>query len=401
MIAQAFAFGTTNYVFGLFQKPIAAEFGASFKELGVGMTLIMAASAVIGPFLGYALDRYSIRRGIMVAGAACMGVGFACMSLASSLWVLAFALGCLVGLGVPALGAHGTSKVVANWFIRGRGQALGICHTGTSAGGLLFPPLTALAIASVGWRGALLYLTAALFLIAIPLVWFVMVNRPEDLGLTADGDGEASVTGPAAIAGAGAHVGWTLRSLLHEWNFWIIALSIGLSGACMSSVVANLHPYATDLGIGSGSASLLMSCYATSGIAGKLMFGALADHIDVRYGMWLALGIVAIYLSVLLSHASYGPLAAASLAGGLGTGGILPLWGAMIGRCYGREAFGRVMGLMGPIMGPLLWSVFPLTGWIRDRTGNYDGAFVGFLAAITVAACLMACLRPPQREPGT
>jgi hypothetical protein len=73
----------------------------------------------------------------------------------------------------------------------------------------------------------------------------------------------------------------------------------------------------------------------------------------------------------------------------------------MIGRCYGRQAFGRVMGLMLPAMGPLMWTVFPFTGWARDRSGNYDLAFVVFLGALGLAAGLLTLLRPPQYEPGT
>jgi MFS family permease len=90
-----------------------------------------------------------------------------------------------------------------------------------------------------------------------------------------------------------------------------------------------------------------------------------------------------------------------SIVGGLSFGGFLPMWGALIGMCYGRESFGRVMGLMAPVMGPLNWLVFPLTGWVRDTTGSYDLAWVAFIGALALAALLLAFLRPPEREPGT
>jgi MFS family permease len=91
----------------------------------------------------------------------------------------------------------------------------------------------------------------------------------------------------------------------------------------------------------------------------------------------------------------------ASAVGGLALGGFLPVWGALIGVCYGRAAFGRVMGLMAPAMGPLNWAVFPFTGWIRDSTGSYDLAFAAFLVAIALAAGLLVFLHPPEREHGT
>ena len=59
------------------------------------------------------------------------------------------------------------------------------------------------------------------------------------------------------------------------------------------------------------------------------------------------------------------------------------------------------MGLMAPLMTPLIWIVFPFTGWVRDRTGTYDSAFHVFLGAIALAAAVLVLLRPPQHEPGT
>jgi sugar phosphate permease len=394
--AQAFAVGLTTYAFGLFQKPVAAEFDASFQEVGLGMALMLAVGAIAAPFLGRALDRRSIR-GIMVLGAALMAVGFVLMSIAPALWMLGLLFGCVVGPAMLALGPNGTAKIVANWFVRRRGQALGICAAGTSAGGFLAPPLIALAIEAFGWRGALICLALAVAVLAIPMVWLVIVNRPEDRGLAPDGDDAASQPAAGAVTTAAE---WTFGALLRERNFWLITMSAGLCFASVGSLIANLIPYATDLGIGDRSAALLVSCLSAAAIVGKLIFGAVADRFDTRLGMWIAIGLLALYLGVLLAHPGYGVLMGASIVGGLALGGFLPVWGALIGVCYGRAAFGRVMGLMAPVMGPLNWGVYPFTGWIRDRTGNYDLAFVTFLVAIALAAVLLFFLRAPEREPG-
>ncbi len=395
--AQAFAVGLTTYAFGLFQKPVAAEFDASFQEVGLGMTLMGVAGAIFAPFLGRALDRRSIR-GIMVLGGVLMAGGFALMSVAPALWMLGLLFGCVVSPGMLALGPNGSAKVVANWFVRRRGQALGICAAGTSAGGFLAPPLIAMAIEAFGWRGALACLALVVTLLAIPLVWLVIADRPEDRGLAPDGDDATSQPAGDAATPAAA---WTFGALLRERNFWLIAMSVGLCFATVGSLIVNLHPYATDLGIEDQRAALLLSCLSAAGIAGKLIFGAVADRFDTRLGMWIAIGVLALYIGVLLLHPGYGVLVVASAAGGLALGGFLPVWGALIGVCYGRAAFGRVMGLMAPAMGPLNWAVFPLTGWIRDKTGSYDAAFVAFLVAIALAAGLLVFLRLPERERGT
>jgi len=400
VVAQAFATGLTTYVFGLFQKPLATEFGASFQQVGLGMTLFSVGSSLFSPLLGVALDRYSIR-GIMAAGGGLMAVGFGLMSIAPTLGTLGILFGGLVSCGMLALGTSGSSKVVANWFIVSRGRALGIAAAGTSAGGLLAPPLIAAAIDSFGWRTALLCSACAIALIAVPLVWLVTVNRPEDLGLLADGQDPRCAADLPPAGAASVPADWTFGTLVRDRNFWVITLSVGICFAVVSSLLVNLHPYATDRGIGSQPAALLLSCISISGIGGKLLFGAMADRFEAQHAMWLAMGGVALFVVVLLVHPSYAVLAAGSTIGGLALGGLLPVWGALIGRCYGRQAFGRAMGLMNPVMGPLLWGVFPFTGWVRDRTGNYDFAFVVFLGFVGLAACLLALLRPPPSEPGT
>jgi sugar phosphate permease len=323
------------------------------------------------------------------------------MSFAPSLLSLGLLYGVFIGLGAATLGPLGASKVVANWFVQQRGRALGIASVGTSVGGFIAPPLLILAIEAFGWRGALLAMGAVAALLTVPLAWLVIVNRPEDRGLAPDGDAGGAEPAPGAGASAEPAAQWTLSGLLRERNFWVIGLSIGLCFATLASLLANLPRHAADLGIEKLSASFLLSALSVAGIAGKIGFGALADRVDKRLLMWIAIAMLALYYGALRLHIGYAGLLVMSVVGGLSFGGFLPMWGALIGMCYGRASFGRVMGLMAPIMGPVNWLVFPLTGWVRDTTGGYDLVWVAFLGALALAALLLGFLRPPEREPGT
>lgn len=399
IVCQAFAVGLTTYAFGLFQKPVAAEFHASFRQVGFGMTLLTATGSVAAPFFGVALDRYSIRA-IMMIGGLLMAVAYGLMSVTPALWMLGALVG-VVGVGMLVLGPNGCTKLVANWFVKYRGRALGLCAVGTSLGGVLAPPLLAVAIDRYGWRNALLYTAVVVALITVPLVRFVVVNRPEDVALAPDGaDDTPAVPVPTPFNTIAVNE-LTTGAVLRDPNFWIITVAIGVCFASISGVIVNLHPYATDLGISSGAAALLLSCLSVAGICGKLLFGAVADYFQAKHALWLTMVGMALFLGLLLLHPSYPVLLAGIAVCGMAPGGFQPVWGALIGRCYGRQSFGRVMGLMSPAMGPLLWVVFPFAGWVRDRTGNYDAAFAAFLAALAVGGGLLSLLRPPEREPGT
>jgi MFS family permease len=394
LLAQGLSVGATAYVVGQYIKPLAEEFGATRTQVMLGFALMMLAGGLGSPALGRALDRRSLRKA-MILGAAAMAAGFAAMSVMRWLPALLVPLILLVAPGSVLFGPLAASTAVARWFARLRGRALGIAAVGTSLGGLTLPLLNAWALVALGWRGALLVLAALIAGLGIPLVAWRMVDRPEELGLGPDGDEPL----PAPEAGHAAAPAWSLRGLLGHYPFWAIALGTGLPLAVVGSVLGNLHGYATDLGISDGRAALLLSGLSLGGVLGKLTFGALADRVDKRALLLLAQGILIVFLVLLLQHPGYPVLLAGTSAAGIALGGLLPVWGALLGDYYGRERYGQVMGLMAPLMLPPNL-VAPVAGtWAYDATGSYDVAFQVFIGVVALAGVLAARLRPPRVEP--
>jgi predicted MFS family arabinose efflux permease len=395
VLVQAFAVGFTQYAFPLFLKPVAEEFGASRSRVSLGYSGLSVAMAALGPFLGPALDRRSLRA-ILCAGALAMAAGFALIAATPELLLIGLVFAVVVGPGALAAGPLGASKLVANWFLRRRGLALGISATGTSIGGFLCPPLLTLAIARFGWRGAALAMAASLVGIAVPILALAVVGHPEERGLAPDGD--PPEPGDASRSAAAGHAQPGSLSLLRDRNFLAITLSIGSVFAILAGLLTNLHAYATDLGIAAERASLLFSTLSACGIVGKLGFGAIADRWSKRALVWGAMAMLALFLGVLLVRPGFRGLVLASGFAGLALGGFLPLWGALIGDCFGRESFGRVMGLMGPLMLPLNVGAIQLAPWCFDRTGSYDLALQVFLGWVAVGAAALGLVRLPARD---
>ena len=72
--------------------------------------------------------------------------------------------------------------------------------------------------------------------------------------------------------------------------------------------------------------------------------------------------------------------------------------GVVVGKTFGRERFGAVLGLMRPAMFPLQIAGVPFAGWIFDVTGRYDQAFQVFLGVYVVAALVAWFYRQPSFE---
>jgi MFS family permease len=159
--------------------------------------------------------------------------------------------------------------------------------------------------------------------------------------------------------------------------------------------------YASELEIEPTRAALLLSCYACAGIAGKLTYGLLADRFDKRLLLWSVSVVKGGAFFLFLWMLTVPTMMVAAVFFGLGAGGTLPLWNALIGSCFGRQAFGRVMGLMGLIVLPFVMVMAPLGGYVFDQTGSYVLAFQGTVALFPLAALATWLIRVPEREPGT
>ena len=69
------------------------------------------------------------------------------------------------------------------------------------------------------------------------------------------------------------------------------------------------------------------------------------------------------------------------------------------GACFGRRSFGRVMGLMSPMLLPIQILGVPFAGYVFDRFGSYDLAFTVFISMYVSAMLILALLRLPKQEP--
>ena len=395
-LAQGVSLGSTFYAYGAFLKPLTAEFGASRLAVTLGLTLLTLVQGAVAPFLGRALDRRS-PRAIMIAGLVTEAAGLAMLSQVFAFWQAGALFVTAIAIGSCLFGPLVAATLVARWFVRRRGQALGIAALGAALGGAAFPPLVTALIEALGWRGAVGAMGAGLLLLIGPFAW-ALVRQPEDVGVTPDGEPVAT---PASPGSAGAPIAFvTTGALVRDPNFWAITTAIGFAFCPVSALLAHLVPYATDIGISPRRAAIVMSGYALGGGVGRVLFCSLADRIDKRVVVWIAYGWLALCWSRLLGQPSFVALLVAVVAAGVAVGGITPLWGALTGATYGRAAFGRAMGLMNLLMLPFSIVGAPAAAYLFDRTGSYRLAFASFLGCFVLGAIAIAFLRLPAHEPG-
>jgi MFS family permease len=351
------------------------------------MTVGGAVGATIAPFMGRALDRYPIKR-IMLMGAVVLSIAFALLSRVTAIWQFYLVLGTFFAFGMSMMGGLATAKLVTNWFQARRGIALGIAAVGISLSGVVMPLVAAWLVYALGWRGGFLVYAIGTFVVVVPVVALFVVNRPEDMGLQPDGAASRPVVSDEAFD----DVSWTTRQILTSRNFWVIALPFAMSFSSLSAILTHLVPHATDIGIPLARAALLVSFAAGAGGLSRLVFGWLVDHVGPRPAVWASFGTQLAGLLVIMHNPGYAGLVAGAFVFGFGVGGVIPLHGAVTGLAFGRLSFGSALGLMRPAQFTVGLIGVPLAGWIFDTTGSYDLAWKFFCGVYVVASLLIAAL---------
>jgi sugar phosphate permease len=389
-VCTMLAIGATTYSFGLFVAPLSEEFGLSRADANGGFIFLLIGFAVWAPLVGRLMDRLPART-VMTVGAALFAVGFTLIALARSPLIMGLAVLGPVSLGTVACGALASNTLTARWFRARRGRAMGVLAIATSAGGFVVPPLTALLMTQLGWRGALGVLGVLVFVIASVCVGVLVRDRPTDLGLEFDGDSAAARGAASPVA----ERSWPIGALLRNANFWLIAWGTGILLAADQALLASMIPYGIDAGFGAQRAAWLVSCLTLSAIFGKLGIGMLADRIDKRRLFTAVAACNLAFLGVLLSAPGFVTLMFACCVIGLAIGGTYPLWMTMTADCFGSTSFGAVMGTMNFIVMPFSIASIRFIGEVFDRTGSYDLAFQVFIATAFVATALVWMVRLP------
>jgi sugar phosphate permease len=389
MLNQAAGPGTIIICFSLIAAPLHQTYGTNRGTLGLLMTLIYLVNGLISPWLGVAMDRYSIRR-FLIAGGLALGGGYVALSFATSIIFVFLVFGLLLATANAALGPLSYSTLLPRWFFKKRARAVGLTVAGYAAGGLLLPPLFAFLIEAFGWRDALRLYGVFVLVIMVPLIAWAIIDRPSECGLFPDGDDSAfrdvarvSVDPPSQTTG----------TVLRNPNFWIITLTIAIVLCGSGGLLSNMVPFAASRGFTAKQAALLLTCFSAGSLTSKLLYTFFGDRLNPRVGLAIGLFFFTLSSCLFLRGFSYPLLVVGNVLHGMGVGTALPLWSYLTARVFGTANVGRVFGLMNIVILPISLSMPPVMGAIFDRTGAYDNGFILYISLGVAAFLLLPNLR--------
>jgi len=397
-VCHAVNVGLMFYAWGVFLTPLAAHFGGR-AAVALGYTGVQVATALYGLVVGPIVDRRGARP-VETVGALLLGGGFLALSRVDSLPALYLVLAGPVALGSTCIGALPNNAAVARWFVRRRGQALGIATAGISAGGIVCAPLAQWLIERVGWRNAYAILGSGVVLIVLPVVLAFMRRDPADLGLLPDGEPYTRERGRASLREVERELAGSLApaAAVRHPSFALLALVFALTMAGLAGTLLYQIPLLLDRGMGPHQASLVLGATAAMGVVGKLGFGALLDRFDQR--RVAAACFVLQALGVLLLWQGRGPvlLACYVVLYGYAMGGNATLQASLVAEAFGRAHYGAIAGRLTPFVVLAQALGVPATGWLRDATGSFGPALALIMTAALLAAVLVLRIPLPAQQ---
>jgi MFS family permease len=298
----------------------------------------------------------------------------------------------LIAFGAGGCAMVVTMSAVANWFHKHVGLALGVMASGVGASGLMVPLIVQL-IGLFDWRATLIVLGLGVWVLGIPLS-FVIRNRPEQYGYLPDGISQSDRMPNLENQDTEVKTGEIgLKEALKKRSFLYLNIVEAMRMMVIAAVVIHVMPYLSSLGLPRVSAGLVAGAIPLSSIIGRFFFGWLGDVFDKEYVMaWtfciISLGMLAFcYVQVIWIAFVF------LLLFSPGYGGGIVLRGAILREYFGRNSFGKMIGItmgsasIGGIIGPTL------AGWVFDTFGTYRIIWLVFCGLSGLAIHLVLKLK--------
>lgn len=352
---------------------IRSEYGLTTAQTGLLTTLPLLAFGLVSPLAAGVARRFGIERSLLLAMILiCLGIGLRSLPFVSLLFIGTAVIGCGIALGnvlLPGLIKRDFSQHVAKMT-----GAYSLTMGGAAAlGSAMVVPL---ALAGLGWRGALL--TLMVFPLLALFVWLPQSRR----------QATAPLTGSGAIHNRGI---W--RSALARQ----VTLFLGINSLVYYVIIGWLPAILQSIGYSEAQAGslhgLLQLATAAPGLAIPLILHRLKDQRGIAVLVAMMCAVSALGLWFLPGQAVMW-----TLIFGFGSGATMILGLTFIGLRASSAHQAAALSGMAQAVGYLLAACGPpVMGKIHDASGDWHIPLIA-VALISVVMAVFGALAGRDRE---
>jgi len=265
----------------IFIQPISDGLGVPTTTYALAMMPYTVTCFLGTCFSGILFQRFGYKR------VACISLAIVAFSLVLTARVQSIAVFCiskiLFGLGYGACFTAGSVRIIKDWFRKHQGTVLGAVSMSTGLGGSLMTVVLSGIIESSGWRRA--NVAAAVMIAGIALMYLLLRDKPEQMGLQPYGYGEKLETQKKSRHIDDSFPGYPLKKQLRRPMFYLTCLCVLTSCACIYTSSTFLVPHYRAVGFTAEKAAGYQSLFMLALAGAKLLAGMLYDRF--RKGCYL------------------------------------------------------------------------------------------------------------------
>ncbi len=365
---------------GLFIAPVCSELGCPVSMFNLYLVLYGFASAFMVLKVNSVYEKFSIRPVLTIAlsvyclSTALMGTGHHLIT-----W---YVMGILQGFSGAFLLYVLPPFLLKNWFIKRRGFALGLSGTFSGIFGAFMAPVLNEIIQKYGWRTGYFVQGASAFLAAFPFVAFLIVKKPEEMGLIPYG-ADCTVSAGETKRDSGK------TEIPPELIYVLIFIGIVGMGATSTQQFAN---HAVSIGLGSRIGALMVTCTMIGTISGKVGIGIAADRLGIKKAAFIASAATIAGLFILAAAGSAFWNCSGAVLMGINNANHSVVVPIMVSLVVSQDAFAKAYSKVTMVF-MLMVAVCPfLIGTVFDVYGSYHPAFV-ILGILHLAGWMMVSRR--------
>lgn len=357
-----------HYTFGLYLKPILAEFGWSRANTSGAYSLSWFLQGPSGLLMGKLTDKYGPRIVLSLCGIL-LFLGIFLTTQISSCWQLYLFYGVLTGIGTGGTYVPIVSTI-ARWFTKKRAAMTGIAISGMGFGTFLLSPVANYLISNYSWRTSYTVLGFVLLIVTLLAAQLLKLKPKPSIpsSNTHNIKNEMKTLRDEKPK--------NLKEAIFQVEFWKVFGMFFCFGFCLMAIMVHIAPHTIDIGKSTFIATGLVASIGLSSIAGKIIFGYLGDHIGNKKIYIICFAIMFFSLLLPISTKEVLLLYIFAILFGLAYGGNACSQSPLTAEIFGLKSHGAIMGALnigftsGATMGPFV------AGLLFDIDGNYNTAFL-------------------------
>ena len=377
--------------FAVVLKQLMAQFHTGRGEVSLSQSITSIAGGITGIFVGRILHRHSPKK-FMLWGTIISGLCTLLLSLAHSLLFLYvfFLIGGVAGAFSNAIAMF---TILSRWFTRKWGTAIGIAMTGGGIGSIAIQPLVGIIAQNYGWQATYLFAGSLILAVNVPLILFVLKERPESMGLLPDGDkpgetpvplnGKMLVPPPAKLT----NIDRNNQTFIYLKNpsLWLMGISFAFVAIGSSAVTTQEVSFLTDMHVSDTVAATARGITLGIGAISALASGWFADRLISRYVTILFFFLSMVGMLILIPAVSMSQIWPFVIIYGLGIGAGGTLLPIVTRDIFGARDFSAMFGFVIVLLSAGNSIGAPLAGFMYDATGSYHSVFI-IITAVYIAA---------------